>query len=354
MLRIPIHCGSIRVTAARQGKEAAAPVVATMLAAEQKWDARRFGEKSRNRRDTLRKLVEGLVGAGRTVVGYGASGRCTILLNYCGLGLEGPNKLGVRPVAAARGQGGAGGADSHSVAPGVSRPPARLRHSDCVELRGRGGGRRAEVPHGRRALRRSSARESDWPERSDLSQRWTTMERILVTGGNGFLGKRLGKRLRELGHEVVLAGRNNKQNFLATEFSGCKNIAMDVASIESVRDIFTQIQPTVVVHAAATKFVDISERQPMETIDVNVLGSQNVARVAIDKGVKLVIGVSTDKASPPVRNSYGLTKALMERMFCSMDEARAKPASSACGTATWHGRPRRCSPCGAKISSAAA
>lgn len=146
------------------------------------------------------------------------------------------------------------------------------------------------------------------------------MERFLITGGNGFLGKRLGKRLRELGHEVVLAARNNKQNFLATEYSGCTNIAMDVASIESVRDIFTQIRPTVVVHAAATKFVDISERQPMETIDVNVLGSQNVARVAVDKGVKLVIGVSTDKASPPVRNTYGLTKALMERMFCSMDD----------------------------------
>ena len=57
----------------------------------------------------------------------------------------------------------------------------------------------------------------------------------------------------------------------------------------------------------------------METIDINVVGSQNVARVAIEKNVKLVIGISTDKASPPVRNTYGLTKALMERMFCSMD-----------------------------------
>jgi UDP-N-acetylglucosamine 4,6-dehydratase/5-epimerase len=57
----------------------------------------------------------------------------------------------------------------------------------------------------------------------------------------------------------------------------------------------------------------------MEAIDVNVLGSQNVARVAIQQGVKLVVGISTDKASPPVRNTYGLTKALMERLFCAMD-----------------------------------
>jgi len=71
--------------------------------------------------------------------------------------------------------------------------------------------------------------------------------------------------------------------------------------------------------SAATKFVDLAEKQPMECVDVNVTGSQNVARVAVDKGVEIVIGVSTTKASPPVRNTYGLTKALMERLFCSMN-----------------------------------
>jgi len=145
------------------------------------------------------------------------------------------------------------------------------------------------------------------------------METILITGGTGFLGKRLGKRLKDMGHRVVLAGRSNKQNFMAAEFSGCEVLAMDVSHIESVRDIVTQVKPTIIIHAAATKFVDISEKQPMETIDINVVGTQNVARVAIEKGVRLVLGISTDKASPPVRNTYGLTKALMERMFCSMD-----------------------------------
>jgi UDP-glucose 4-epimerase len=79
------------------------------------------------------------------------------------------------------------------------------------------------------------------------------------------------------------------------------------------------VRPDVVVHAAATKFVDLAERQPMECVDVNVLGSQNVARVAIERGVGAVIGISTDKAAPPVRNTYGLSKALMERMYCAMD-----------------------------------
>jgi FlaA1/EpsC-like NDP-sugar epimerase len=57
----------------------------------------------------------------------------------------------------------------------------------------------------------------------------------------------------------------------------------------------------------------------MEAIDINVIGSQHVARVAMELGVETVIGISTDKASPPVRNTYALTKALMERMFCSLN-----------------------------------
>jgi FlaA1/EpsC-like NDP-sugar epimerase len=141
---------------------------------------------------------------------------------------------------------------------------------------------------------------------------------ILITGGTGFLGKELGLLLRN-DFRVILSGRNNKQNFTAKEYSGCEVIPLDVTNIESVRDAFSEFVPSIVVHAAATKFVDLSEKYPMECVDVNVLGSQNVARVAIEKGVAVVIGVSTDKASPPVRNTYGLTKALMERMFCSMN-----------------------------------
>ena len=144
--------------------------------------------------------------------------------------------------------------------------------------------------------------------------------KILITGGNGFLGKRLGMRLTELGHEVVLCSRNNKNNLLAEQMTGCKVLAMDVSSIESVRDIINQVNPEIIIHGAATKFVDIAEKQPLETIDVNVIGSQNIARIAIDKKVKIVIGISTDKASPPVRNIYGMSKSIMERLYCGLNE----------------------------------
>ena len=142
--------------------------------------------------------------------------------------------------------------------------------------------------------------------------------RILITGGTGFLGKRLGMRLSE-DNDVVLTGRNNKFNMDAQQFTGCLTLPMDVTNIESIRDVFSEVRPEIVIHAAATKYVDLSERQPMECIDVNVYGSQNIARVCVEKQVATVIGMSTDKSAPPVGNTYGLTKALMERVFCAMN-----------------------------------
>jgi FlaA1/EpsC-like NDP-sugar epimerase len=147
------------------------------------------------------------------------------------------------------------------------------------------------------------------------------MKTILITGGTGFLGKRLGLALKN-DYRVILTGRNNKQNFTAQKFTGCEVLPLDISNIEAVRDVVNETKPDIIIHAAATKFVDLAEKQPMECVDVNVLGSQNVARVAVDKDVDIVIGVSTDKASPPVRNTYGLSKAIMERIFCSMNRKR--------------------------------
>jgi UDP-N-acetylglucosamine 4,6-dehydratase/5-epimerase len=141
---------------------------------------------------------------------------------------------------------------------------------------------------------------------------------ILITGGTGFLGRNLAVALRDE-YNVVLGARNNKQNLIAREMTRCTVLPMDVTNIESVRDIFLETRPHIIIHAAATKFVDLAERLPMECIDVNVLGSQNIARVAMEKNAEIVIGISTDKASPPIRNTYGLSKALMERMFCAVD-----------------------------------
>jgi FlaA1/EpsC-like NDP-sugar epimerase len=145
---------------------------------------------------------------------------------------------------------------------------------------------------------------------------------ILITGGTGFLGRELGKKLKDR-YRIVLGARNNKQNFKAGAYTGCEVAPLDITNIESVRDVLNEFHPSIIIHAAATKFVDLSEKFPMECVDVNVVGSQNVARVSVDKNVEIVIGISTDKASPPVRNTYGMSKSIMERVFCSMNEKGA-------------------------------
>ncbi|TXE08801.1 polysaccharide biosynthesis protein [Algoriphagus aquimarinus] len=144
------------------------------------------------------------------------------------------------------------------------------------------------------------------------------MKTILITGGTGFLGRNLALKLKNE-YRIILTGRNNKQNLFASKYTGCQVAPLDISNIESVRDVFVEFKPDIVIHAAATKFVDLAEKYPMECVDVNILGSQNVARVAVEREIPTVIGISTDKAAPPVRNIYGMSKSVMERIFCAMD-----------------------------------
>jgi UDP-N-acetylglucosamine 4,6-dehydratase len=69
-----------------------------------------------------------------------------------------------------------------------------------------------------------------------------------------------------------------------------------------------------VVHAAATKIVPTAEYNPFECVKTNINGAMNVIDACIDKGVKRVVALSTDKASSPV-NLYGATKLASDKLF---------------------------------------
>lgn len=158
---------------------------------------------------------------------------------------------------------------------------------------------------------------------------------ILITGGSGFLGRNLALKLKDQ-YNIYIGSRNNKQNFQASKITGCESLPLDVSNIESVRDAIKYCNPNIIIHAAATKFVDLSEKYPLETIDVNILGSQNVARAAIEHGVEYVLGISTDKSCPPIRNIYGLSKATMERLFCLLNNSnKTKFACVRYGNVAW-------------------
>ena len=159
-------------------------------------------------------------------------------------------------------------------------------------------------------------------------------KKLLITGGNGYLGKNLAIKLKNK-YKILISSRNNKLNRIVSDEVGCDFAPMDVSDIESVRDVVSKFKPEIIIHAAATKFVDLSEIHPFECIDINILGSVNIARVAIENNVKKVVGVSTDKSASPIGNLYGLSKASMERLFCSLNSKKTKFSCVRFGNITW-------------------
>ena len=69
-----------------------------------------------------------------------------------------------------------------------------------------------------------------------------------------------------------------------------------------------------VIHAAATKIVPTAEYNPFECIKTNISGAMNLIDACVDKGVKRVVALSTDKASSPA-NLYGATKLASDKLF---------------------------------------
>ncbi len=145
------------------------------------------------------------------------------------------------------------------------------------------------------------------------------MKTILITGGTGFLGRTLGMQLRK-GYHVILAGRNAEQNAYAKETTGCEVIPLDITNYAALREATAIYKPEIIVHAAATKYVNLSEKFPTECIDINIMGSQNVARVAMESKTAIVIGISTDKATPPCTTIYGISKSAMEKLFILLNK----------------------------------
>jgi UDP-N-acetylglucosamine 4,6-dehydratase len=141
---------------------------------------------------------------------------------------------------------------------------------------------------------------------------------VLITGGTGSMGKALIKHL--LNHtkveRVAIYSRDElKQMEVKEIFANDPRLRWFLGDIRDLQRLKRALHNVdYVVHTAALKQVDAGEYNPMEFINTNVLGSQNVIEACIEAGVKQVVALSTDKASSPI-NLYGATKLTADKLF---------------------------------------
>lgn len=141
---------------------------------------------------------------------------------------------------------------------------------------------------------------------------------ILVTGGTGSFGhKFIQMTLKHFKPKkiIVFSRDEMKQWEMAKLYGNDQRVRFFIGDVRD-RDRLYRAFDCVdyVVHAAATKIVPTAEYNPFECIKTNVNGAMNVIDAAIDKGVKGVVALSTDKASSPI-NLYGATKLTSDKLF---------------------------------------
>jgi UDP-N-acetylglucosamine 4,6-dehydratase/5-epimerase len=151
---------------------------------------------------------------------------------------------------------------------------------------------------------------------------------ILITGGTGSFGKAFVKtvlaRSCNIKRLVVFSRDELKQFEMSQEFSdtehkGLRYFLGDVRDQSRLRQALEGIDT--VVHAAALKQVPAAEYNPFEFIKTNVLGAENLIQACLDRGVKRVVALSTDKAAAPI-NLYGATKLCSDKLFTAANNIR--------------------------------
>ena len=142
---------------------------------------------------------------------------------------------------------------------------------------------------------------------------------ILITGGTGSFGKAFTRYVLEnyQPKKIIIYSRDEfKQFIMQNEFrqyaDKLRFFIGDVRDKDRLLRAFDGVD--YVIHAAALKQVPACEYNPAEAIKTNINGAQNVIDASIDKGVKKVVALSTDKAVNPV-NLYGGTKLVSDKLF---------------------------------------
>ena len=142
---------------------------------------------------------------------------------------------------------------------------------------------------------------------------------VLITGAAGSIGSELVRQVAQnQPHLIILLDQAESplhdlrldlsSQFPELNFATC---IADVRDRERIKEIMDTFRPDIIYHAAAYKHVPLMEEHPCESIRANVLGTKNLADMAILYGVKRFVMVSTDKAVNPT-NIMGATKRVAE------------------------------------------
>jgi UDP-N-acetylglucosamine 4,6-dehydratase/5-epimerase len=141
---------------------------------------------------------------------------------------------------------------------------------------------------------------------------------ILVTGGTGSFGHEFVRMTLEKYNprKIIVFSRDEmKQWEMAKPYIDDSRIRFFIGDVRDRERLYRALDGVdYIVHAAATKIVPTAEYNPFECIKTNVFGAMNVIDAAIDKGVKGVVALSTDKASSPI-NLYGASKLTADKLF---------------------------------------
>lgn len=143
-----------------------------------------------------------------------------------------------------------------------------------------------------------------------------TGKTLLITGGTGSFGNAVLRRFlkTDIGEIRIFSRDEKKQDDMRKIYnnSKLKFYIGDVRDYNSILDAMRGVD--FVFHAAALKQVPSCEFYPIQAVQTNVLGTENVLNAAIANNVKRVVCLSTDKAAYPI-NAMGMSKALMEKVI---------------------------------------
>jgi len=143
---------------------------------------------------------------------------------------------------------------------------------------------------------------------------------ILITGGTGSFGHAfIPLTLKKYNPKkiVVFSRDEMKQWEMAKLFRDDRRVRFMIGDVRDKDRLYRALDGIdYVVHAAATKIVPTAEYDPFECVKTNVFGAMNLIDACIDKKVKRIVALSTDKASSPA-NLYGATKLTSDRLFVS-------------------------------------